>query len=203
MRQASRGHIGTQVGVGKDRAQRVGPQRSMPHPGWAEHDADAVGGTTSSRLSGRSSTVASTQRILSIGTSAIGSCVLPIDADSRPPRPAILYGIDTRATAEIAALSAAWARHDLRDGRVGAFVTEPRGPRCSGSAILGPEIYNHTRYFLTSQAYLVYRLTGKPSIDVYTAGGFAPMWDIEARRWIPERGELMVPVDRLPEVFEL
>ena len=44
-------------------------------------------------------------QILSVGTSAIGSCVLPIDEDGKPLRPGILYGIDTRAMDEIKQLN--------------------------------------------------------------------------------------------------
>jgi len=176
---------------------------SMPHPGWAEHDADAVWWhdfvTIVRALLSKSDIPP--QRILSIGTSAIGSCVLPIDADGRPLRPAILYGIDTRATAEIAALNAALGEDTIFETGGSALSSQASGPKVLWIRNHEPEIYNHTRYFLTSQAYLVYRLTGKPSIDVYTAGGFAPMWDIEARRWIPERGTLVTSVERLPEVF--
>ena len=35
------------------------------------------------------------------GALGIGPVLLPADADGRPLRPAILYGVDTRATAEI------------------------------------------------------------------------------------------------------
>lgn len=176
---------------------------SMPHPGWAEQDADAVWWhdfVTIVRALLTKSGVPP-QRILSIGTSAIGSCVLPIDADGRPLRPAILYGIDTRATAEIAALNAALGEDTIFETGGSALSSQASGPKVLWIRNHEPEVYNHARYFLTSQAYLVYRLTGKPSIDVYTAGGFAPMWDIEARRWIPERGTLVTPVERLPEVF--
>ena len=38
--------------------------------------------------------------------SGIGPCLCPLDAPGRPLRPAILYGIDTRAEREIAELTA-------------------------------------------------------------------------------------------------
>src|SRR5665647_3699556 len=45
--------------------------------------------------------------VVSVGVSGLGPCVLVTDERSRPPRPAILYGVDTRATAQIDALNAA------------------------------------------------------------------------------------------------
>ena len=40
-----------------------------------------------------------------VGLSGIGPVLLPADADGRPRRPAILYGVDTRATREIEELT--------------------------------------------------------------------------------------------------
>ena len=48
--------------------------------------------------------------IAGVCVSGIGPCLLAADADGRPLRPAILYGIDMRATAEIAELTAALRR---------------------------------------------------------------------------------------------
>jgi hypothetical protein len=44
------------------------------------------------------------RQIAAVGASAIGPCVLPLDEQGRPLRPGILYGIDTRAGAEVAQL---------------------------------------------------------------------------------------------------
>ena len=38
-------------------------------------------------------------------TSGIGPCQLPADADGKPLRPAILYGVDTRSYKEVAGLT--------------------------------------------------------------------------------------------------
>jgi Sugar (pentulose and hexulose) kinases len=54
---------------------------------------------------------------------------------------------------------------------------------------------------LTSEAYLVYKLTGKPSIDIYTAAGYAPLFDVYKKEWIPEIAEYITPLDRLPPLY--
>src|SRR3954447_8854750 len=74
----------------------------VPRPGWAEMDADAVWWADVRSLAlelGRHA--GSGDRIAGIGISALGPCVLPVDADGRPLRRAILYGVDTRATRQI------------------------------------------------------------------------------------------------------
>ena len=74
-----------------------------PRPGFFEHDADKVWWADFveivKNLLQKSGIPA--KQILGIGTSAIGSCVLPVDAQGKALRPGILYGIDSRAGKEI------------------------------------------------------------------------------------------------------
>src|SRR5450759_591427 len=72
-----------------------------PRPGWAEQDPErdwwdgfvAVCRELLARGLGH---------VAAVGVSGLGPCVVAADAAGRPLRPAILYGIDTRATHEIA-----------------------------------------------------------------------------------------------------
>ena len=71
---------------------------SLPRPGWAEHDAEEVWwddfvSVCRELLDGTYDGVAA------VCTSGIGACLLPADGDVKPLRPAILYGIDSRAEA--------------------------------------------------------------------------------------------------------
>ena len=75
----------------------------VPHPGWAEHDAETTWWhdfVEITRTLIKNSGVHAAE-IAAAGFSAISSAVLPIDADGRPLRKAILYGIDTRASKEV------------------------------------------------------------------------------------------------------
>jgi xylulokinase len=176
---------------------------SMPQPGWFEHDADEVWWhdfvTIVRTILEKSG--AAPASIAGIGTSAIGSCVLPIDDDGKPLRPGILYGIDTRAVEEIDYLNEVMGEEKVLEITGSSLTSQASGPKILWIRRNEPEVYERTRYFLTSEAYLVYRLTGKPSIDVYTAGGYAPLFDVENRRWIPEMGEYVTPIERLPEAY--
>src|SRR5258708_5325807 len=70
----------------------------VPQPGWAEH---RPGGDwwddfpfISCKLLADSSVPPS--EVKAVGASAIGPCMLPVDAASEPLMNAVLYGVDTR-----------------------------------------------------------------------------------------------------------
>ena len=55
---------------------------------------------------------------------------------------------------------------------------------------------------MTSEAYLVYKLTGKASIDIYTAGGYAPLYDVHKRDWVDTlAAELITTREHLPQTY--
>src|SRR5215217_9448317 len=77
---------------------------SLPRPGWAEHDAERVWWDDFRALCAELLPRADGP-IAAVCASGIGPCLLAADADGRPLRPAILYGIDSRSTREIAELT--------------------------------------------------------------------------------------------------
>jgi xylulokinase len=48
---------------------------------------------------------------------------------------------------------------------------------------------------------LVYKLTGVPSIDIYSASGYAPLFDIYKFGWYEEVASQITPIDRLPQAY--
>lgn len=176
---------------------------AMPKPGHFEHDADAVWWHDFVEITKAILNKSGIDRkqILSIGVSAIGSCVLPIDEDGNALRPGILYGIDTRAMEEIDTLTAVIEKKDIPELKGLTLTSQTSGPKVLWIRNHEPEIYKKTRWFLTSEAYIVYKLTRKPSIDVYTAGGYAPIFDSVSRTWLKEMEEHVTEVERLPDVY--
>ena len=89
-------------------AASVEHQLSLPHPGHVEHDPEGVWWgdfrTLTRELLERSRIPPG--RIAGIGISSISPAVVAADERGLALRPAILYGIDTRATAEIQELAA-------------------------------------------------------------------------------------------------
>jgi xylulokinase len=96
---------------------------STPRPGWVQHDALDVWWADFVAIARSLVEAADGRPIAALGVSGIGPCLLPADSGGRPLRPAILYGVDTRATAEI----------DLLASQFGASSILARG----GTALSG------------------------------------------------------------------
>jgi len=189
---------------GKLVASRTTPhEMAMPQPGFFEHDADGVWWhdfvLIVRSLLGDSGV--SPKDVLALGTSAIGSCVLPIDEQGHPLRPGILYGIDTRATQEIEDLERELGKTWIFEKGAAHLTSQASGPKVLWIRNHEPDIYAKTRWFLTSQAYLVYRLTGQASIDIYTATGYAPMYDVYKKEWDAVGARPITPLERLPKTY--
>lgn len=176
---------------------------SLPHPGWVEQDAETIwwGEFVQIVKDLLQESGVAPRDILGVGVSGIGPCVLPVDEEFNPLRPAILYGIDTRATAEIEQYL-----QDLGEEE----VFRRAGCELSASAVAPkilwlynnePEVYKKARWFLTCQNFIVARLTGKASIDNYTTSTYSPIIDVEKRSWIDETTAGINPTAKLPQKY--
>ena len=175
---------------------------SIPRPGWAEQDAEAVWWgdlCTLSRELLRQSGVAPTQ-LGAVCVSALGPCVLAVDKQGNPLRPAILYGIDTRATAEIRALTrtlgAGWIRRTCGSD----LSTQSAGPKILWLRRNEPGVWERTWKIMGSTTFLVYRLTGKVFLDHYTASFFQPLYGLGSRSWQDRALGAVCPPELLPDL---
>jgi xylulokinase len=178
-------------------------ETSFPHPGWAEHDAEQVWWGEFVQL---------TREILAqgffgddvgaVGVSAIGPCVVPLDAAGTPLRPGILYGIDSRASDEIAWLE---DRHgiDTMAVRNGMRLTsQAMGPKIRWMRTREPDVFARTAMIHTSSSYMVFRLTGEHVIDRHSASYFAPLFDWKTGDWCDDFAADVIELDRLPRIVE-
>ena len=124
--------------------------------------------------------------------------MLPVGADGRPLRKAILYGIDTRAEAEIEELERVFTPEKIFQISGMKLSAQSTGPKILWLKNHEPKIHEQARYFLTSQAYLVFRLTGKATLDIFTMADYSPMGDIRNNRWCRETTEYITPLEKLP-----
>ena len=174
---------------------------SLPRPGWAEHDAETVWwgevAAVSRRLLGgpyRGEDVGA------VGVSAIGACLLPVDRDGRPLRPGILYGIDTRASAEIAALNARHGEEAMFELAGMALSSQSIGPKILWLKDYEPEVYAAAATFVSASSYVVSRLTGETVMDRHTASYYNPLFDLRGLDWDDRFAGGIVRPDQLPRL---
>jgi xylulokinase len=175
----------------------------MPKPSHFEHDADRVWWGEFVQITRQlfQQSGVDPWQIAAVGASGIGPCVLPVDEQGCPLRTGILYGIDTRAQEEIQYLEKNLGRETIFKSCAMHLDSQAAGPKILWIRNHEPNVYQRARWFLTSQAYLVFRLTGLPSIDVYTAGYYAPLYDVFRKEWNVEAAKSIISIEYLPKVF--
>jgi xylulokinase len=175
---------------------------SLPRPGWAEHDADVIWWgelveLTRKLLGGRFSG----EDVGAVAVSAIGACVLPVDARGQPLRQGILYGIDTRAPEEIAWLNEHFGEEPMFELGGMALTSQAIGPKILWIKRREPEVYAAAHMFLGSSSYMIHRLTGEYVMDFHTASYYNPLFDLRNLRWEPRFAGPIVELDRLPNLM--
>ena len=176
---------------------------SLPYPGWVEQDAEKIWWGEFVQIVQELLQESGIARhdILGVGISGIGPCVLPVDDTFNPLRPAILYGIDTRATAEIEQYLQNLGEEEVFRRAGCELSSSAVAPKILWLYNNEPEVYNKARWFLTCQNFIVARLTGKASIDNYTASTYSPIIDVEKRSWIDETTAGINPTAKLPQKY--
>ncbi len=172
---------------------------SMPHPGWVEHDAQAVWWADFAAIS-HQLTATAREPIAAVGVSGIGPCVLAVDSQDQPLRPAILYGVDTRARLEIEELTKTLGAQTILERCGSVLTSQAVGPKLAWLRANEPHTWAATRRFLMASSFVVHRLTGSYVLDHHSASQCTPMYDPVEHRWIEEWTELIAPGLELPQL---
>jgi xylulokinase len=165
-----------------------------------EHDPEAIWWADFVPIA-KSLVEAADSEILGLGVSGIGPCLLPASADGRPLRPAILYGVDTRASAEIAELTAEFGAESILARGGTPLSSQAVGPKLRWLARHEPDVFARTELLLMASSYLVLRLTGKYMLDHHSASQCDPMYDLHLKTWAEDWSAAIAPRLRLPELF--
>lgn len=174
---------------------------AIPRPGWAEQDAEGVWWADVVTVARRLVDVVPTgDAIAGVALSAIGPTLLPLDEGGRPLRPGILYGVDTRATAQIHALEARHGTETLTALSGHALSSQAIGPKIVWLNEHEPDIAARARWFVTATTYLGFRLTGELAIDAHTASHWNPLFDPRAVAWTDRFADGITSLDRLPRI---
>ncbi len=177
-------------------------EMDIPRPGWAEQDADAVWwhdvvAICRALLDGVPYAGAD---VAAVAVSAIGPCLLPLDAAGRPLRKGILYGVDTRASAEVETLERELGLEAIFEFSGMALSSQAVGPKILWLKHNEPEVWARTKHLTTASSYLVYRLTGERVIDRHTASHFMPLIDIATLEWSDRLAPDLVDLAKLPRL---
>jgi xylulokinase len=176
---------------------------SIPHPGWAEQDADNVwwGDVVQICHELLDGSPYCGEDVAGIALSAIGPCMLPLNARGRPLRPGILYGVDTRASKEIEILNQELGESNIFDFCGMALSSQAVGPKILWMKNNEPDLWHQVDHITSASSYLIYRLTGEKVIDRHTASHFMPLMDIRKLEWSELYAEEVVALDKLPRLM--
>lgn len=180
-----------------------GHQMLVPQPGWAEHRPEEDWWGDFAHVSQtllKDSGIDPTD-IKAVACSAIGPCMLPVDATGTPLMNGVLYGVDGRAEAEVSELTDRIGEETIIARCGNALTSQSVGPKILWLKRHRPEIYADTAHILTSTSFLVQRLTGEVVIDHYTAANFSPLYDVTTQSWVDDLADDILPLSKLPRLL--
>lgn len=167
-----------------------------PAPGFVEMDAtiwwDEFVTITRDLLS------EGTAEVTAVGVSGMGPCVLLTDEADAPLRPAILYGVDTRAGRQIERLNARYGAADILARCGSALSSQAAGTKVAWVADEEPALFAHARRLYMPSSWLVRRLTGAYVLDQHSASQCTPLYDSEAQDWYQPWATEIAPALQLP-----
>jgi xylulokinase len=171
---------------------------SLPRPGHAEHDAEAVWWADVVELCRE---LLGDQPPAAVCVSGIGPCVLPCDARLQPLRPAILYGIDTRATAEIEELTERYGTDAIVARGGSALSSQAIGPKLLWLRRNEPDVWGRTAGWYMASSFAVARLTGEYVLDHHSASQCDPLYDLARAEWAEDWAADIAPGVPLPRLL--
>lgn len=201
--------LGVDIGTASSKAVLVRPDgeivaratrghaTSSPRPGWFEHDAEDVWWADVIALC-RELLPANNRKVAAVGVSGIGPCVVPCDENDRPLRPAILYGVDTRAEAEVEELTSLLGADEILRRGGSALSSQALGPKLAWLRRHEPETWERMRRWHMASSFTVARLTGEWVLDHHSASQCDPLYELGATTWNREWAELAAPGLPLP-----
>ena len=175
-----------------------------PLPGHYEHDADKDwwGDFCAISKALLEKSKVDPADIKAIGASALGADCLPVDEQCKPLRKAILYGIDARATDEMAQLTELYGDAQIKKWFGRPLCSSDVMPKILWVKNKEPEIYQRTHKFLTGSSFITAKLTGNYVVDRFLGlASFNPLYFSDGTP-NPETCKPICRPDQLAEVKE-
>jgi sugar (pentulose or hexulose) kinase len=172
---------------------------AQPHPGWHEQGADDWWDALAGALREISAQI-DMRRVAGLSIAHQRETFVPVDADGRPLREAILW-MDDRAAPLLPEIEAAIGGdrfHQLTGKRLSRNLTIAKILWLRRNE---PQIFAAARWHLDTHAYLALRLTGQARTSWGSADPTG-LYDMQAHAWQPDLlCEAGISADRLPELI--
>ncbi len=205
--------LGIDMGTGSSKGVLVDPSGAvlasetiahsmeLPRPGWAEVDAEAMWWREVCSISrALLAAVPGGSRVAAMCVSGVGPCLVLCDADLRPLRRAILYGIDSRAQAEIEQLTAEFGADAIIEQAGTLLSSQAVGPKIEWVRRHEPEVFERAAGWYGSNSYIAAKLTGEYVMDHHTASQCDPLYTTRTFQWNTQWAERIcghLPLPRL------
>lgn len=167
-----------------------------PRPGWVEMDADIWWQEFASLTGELLAAVAA--RVVAVGVSGMGPCVVLADAQDRPLRPAILYGVDTRSSRQMEELTGRFGEDEILARCGSALSSQAAGAKVAWVADEEPALFAQARRLFLTSSWLAFQLTGEYVLDHHSASQCTPLYDTDERDWFLPWAEDIAPRVDLP-----
>lgn len=136
----------------------------------------------------------------SVGISGMGPCLALTTESGEPTRAAILYGVDTRSTAQIDSLTQQLGDEEVVRRCGSRLSTQAIGPKLMWVRDEQPDVFSASQRFFTTSSWLAWKLTGAYILDHHSASQCAPLYDLEGATWNEDWASVVAPSIRLPEL---
>jgi xylulokinase len=173
---------------------------SVPYPGWAEHDAEDVWWQDVRSMCAELLAGSPADRVRGVCVSGIGPCFVACDAKLRPLRPAILYGVDTRAAAEIEELDRRYGPEAILSRGGSELSSQAVGPKLLWLQRHEPEVWANAAGWYMASSFVAARLTGEYVLDHQSASQCDPLYDMAAGGWADDWAAEIAPGVSLPRL---
>ncbi|TDD19993.1 sugar kinase [Kribbella turkmenica] len=171
---------------------------ALPRPGWVEMDAERDWWDDVADV--LRELTATGEEVVAVCVSGLGPCVVQTDEDLRPRRPAVLYGVDTRATREISEITEQLGADAILDRCGKDLSSQAIGPKLAWLRRNAGRDWRPRDRWFSAHSYVVARLTGEWILDHHTASQCDPFYDVHAQDWATDWVEQVLPGLALPRL---